>query len=258
MAVKILGVIPARYDSSRFPGKPLTKIAGKPMIQRVYERAAAASRLDDLIVATDHRSIAACVESFGGKVQMTSASCASGSDRVAEVAAGLDQYRIVVNIQGDEPLLKPENLDAAVELMLATPEADITTLARPEQKESGEACDPNKVKVVLTEEGRALYFSRSTIPYFSEIGRESLEKKDGPGPILIHIGLYVYRREVLLSLCRLPRAELEICESLEQLRALNAGFSIFAARVEGEAQIGVDTTEDVARVERELERLGIE
>ncbi len=256
--MKTLGVIPARYASSRFPGKPLALIAGKPMIQRVYERAAAARSLDELLVATDDRRIAACVESFGGHVRMTSPSCASGTDRVAEVAAGCDSCRIVVNIQGDEPLLRPENVDAAVELMLALPEADIATLARPEQVEDCEGDDPNKVKVVLADNGRALYFSRSRIPYLTRSGQEALDSAGRGCTVLIHVGLYVYRREVLLSLCRLPRAELEIIESLEQLRALNAGFSIFAARVDGDIPVGVDTAADILRVERELERLGLE
>jgi len=233
-------------------------IAGKSMIQRVYERASAARSLDELLVATDDERIAECVEGFGGKVKMTSASCASGTDRVAQVAAGLEQYEIAVNIQGDEPLLEPECVDAAVGLIHKIPEADITTLARPESEQEGEAGDPNKVKVVLAENGRALYFSRSQVPYLTDTGRGTLTNSGSVSPILIHIGLYVYRRAVLLQLCRLPRAKLEIAESLEQLRALNAGFSIFVARVEGNAPIGVDTAEDIARVERELARLGLE
>ncbi|MBN2289959.1 MAG: 3-deoxy-manno-octulosonate cytidylyltransferase [Candidatus Glassbacteria bacterium] len=253
--MKTLGVIPARYASTRFPGKPLAVIAGKTMIQRVYERASQARRLDELLVATDDERIAGCVRAFGGRVRMTSASCASGTDRVAEVAVGLEQYGIVVNIQGDEPLLEPENLDAAVELMLSTPGADITTLARPADP-AGEADDPNKVKVVLAGSGRALYFSRSPVPYAAGTGRKTPGKDTGH--LLIHIGIYVYRREVLLELCRLPRAELEVLESLEQLRALNAGFAVFAARVEGSLSVGVDTAEDLARVERELARLGLE
>jgi len=256
--MKTIGVIPARYASTRFPGKPLAMIAGKTMIQRVYERASGALRLDELLVATDDSRIAACVEDFGGKLKMTSASCASGTDRVAEAVADLEQYEIVVNIQGDEPLLEPENVDAAVELMLAVRQADITTLARAECQGQAEAADPNKVKVVLAENGRALYFSRSPVPYLTEAGRQVLEGSGRASPILIHIGLYVYRRAVLQQLTRLPRAGLEVLESLEQLRALNAGYSIFAARVEGAVPIGVDTPEDVARVEGELARLGLE
>lgn len=256
--MKTLGIIPARFASSRFPGKALAVIAGKSMIQRVYERASAARSLDELLVATDDERIAECVEGFGGKVKMTSVSCASGTDRVARVAADMQQYEIVVNIQGDEPLLEPENVDAAVNLIQKIPEADITTLARPESEQEDEAGDPNKVKVVLAENGRALYFSRSPVPYLSDTGRRALADSGSAIPILIHIGLYVYRRAVLLQLCRLPQAELEVIESLEQLRALNAGFSIFAARIEGNAPVGVDTPEDVARVECELERLGLE
>jgi 3-deoxy-manno-octulosonate cytidylyltransferase (CMP-KDO synthetase) len=256
--MKILGVIPARYASTRFPGKPLAMIAGKSMIQRVYERASGARSLDDLLVATDDARIEECVKSFGGKVVMTSRSCASGSDRAAEVAAKLDRFEIVVNIQGDEPLLEPENIDIAVELMLSTPQADITTLARPECGQEHESGDPNKVKVVLAQNGRALYFSRSPIPYHTDSGRRELEKAGAAAPVLIHIGLYVYRSKILQQLCRFPRAELEILESLEQLRALNAGFSIFAARIEGDTSIGVDTEDDLARVERALKLSGPE
>ncbi len=256
--MKTIGVIPARYASQRFPGKPLAMIAGKSMIQRVYECASGAGSLDELLVATDDERIAGCVKGFGGRVKMTSASCASGTDRVAEVAAGLQQYEIVVNIQGDEPLLEPEFIDAAVELMLKVPQADITTLVRPECEPAGEALDANKVKVALADNGRALYFSRSQVPYITDSARQALPEASPARAVLIHIGLYVYRRPVLLQLCRLPRAELEVLESLEQLRALNAGFSIWAARVEGTASIGVDTPEDIARIERELARLGLE
>ena len=256
--MKTLGIIPARFASSRFPGKALAVIAGKSMIQRVYERASAARSLDELLVATDDERIAECVEGFGGKVKMTSVSCASGTDRVARVAADMQQYEIVVNIQGDEPLLEPEYVDAAVELMLKVPEADITTLVRPECEPAGEALDANKVKVALADNGRALYFSRSPVPYLTDSARQELPETGSARAVLIHIGLYVYRRPVLLQLCRLPQAELEVIESLEQLRALNAGFSIFAARVEGNAPVGVDTPEDVARVECELARLGLE
>jgi 3-deoxy-manno-octulosonate cytidylyltransferase (CMP-KDO synthetase) len=256
--MKTLGVIPARFASSRFPGKPLALIAGKSMIQRVHELASAARSLDELLVATDDERIAECVEGFGGKVKMTSVSCASGTDRVAQAVTEMEQYEIVVNIQGDEPLLEPKDVDAAVNLIHKIPQADITTLARPQSEQEDEAGDPNKVKVVLAENGRALYFSRSPVPFLTNTGRRTLANSGSESPILIHIGLYVYRRAVLLQLCRLPQAELEIIESLEQLRALNAGFSIFAARVEGNAPIGVDTPEDVARVECELERLGLE
>ncbi|MEA2062443.1 MAG: 3-deoxy-manno-octulosonate cytidylyltransferase [Gemmatimonadota bacterium] len=261
MVMKTIGVIPARYASSRFPGKPLAMIAGKPMIQRVYERASGAESLDEVLVVTDDKRIAEFVTGFGGHVKMTSPACSTGTDRVAEAVAELDEYQVVVNIQGDEPLLEPENIDTAVRLILETPEADMTTLVRPAVEETGEMKDPNRVKAVCAGSGRVLYFSRAHVPYITEAGGREFAQGGGDMEkdfLFIHIGLYVYRRTILLELCSMPRAGLEVLESLEQLRALDAGMSIFAARVEATSAIGVDVPGDVARVEHELKRAGLD
>ncbi len=249
--MRVLGVIPARYASSRFPGKPLAMIAGRTMIERVYRRAAGARSLDRLLVATDDPRIFAAVEAFGGQARQTSADCRSGLDRVAEVAAGAPEFELVVNIQGDEPLIEPALIDAAVELLAGRRTGEIATLVRPAADES-EALDPNKVKAAMAVDGRVLYFSRAAIP-FAGHGAAAQEQ-----PFLIHLGLYVYRRAALLRLAGLPPSPLERRESLEQLRALEDGMSIYAARVERTISLGVDTPEDLARVEELILRLGLD
>lgn len=233
--MKIVGIIPARYASVRFPGKPLAPLAGKPMILHVLEAARAARRLDGALVATEDARIAAVVRSAKAEAILTSPQAASGTDRLAEAAksAPADVY---VNIQGDEPMMSPENIDRAIETLLAAPGREIATLAI--AMPASEARDPNAVKVAVARDGRALYFSRSPIPFFRE-GAPSYRK---------HIGLYVYRAATLEKLAALPPSPLERAESLEQLRWLEAGYAIWV----GEAltdSIGVDTPEDLSRAE---------
>jgi 3-deoxy-manno-octulosonate cytidylyltransferase (CMP-KDO synthetase) len=235
----ILGVIPARYASQRFPGKPLAIIAGKPMIQRVYERATQSKCLDRVIVATPDRLIQEAVQSFGGEVVMTHAVCQSGTDRVAIVARQFDA-EIIVNIQGDEPLLHPEMLDALVEGVRSP--AGMATLAH-KIDSVAELTNQNTVKVVFAVDGRALYFSRSPIPFISD--------PQTPIPLFKHVGLYAYQREVLLTLVNLPVSLLERSEQLEQLRALENGISIKVI-VTDHQTLSVDLPADVVLVERLL------
>ncbi len=231
----VIGVIPARYASVRFPGKPLADLAGKPMVVRVWEAARAASRLDRSVVATDDERIAAAVRRAGGDAILTSPDAASGTDRLAEAARGIraDAY---VNIQGDEPLMSPSNIDRAVETLTADPGREIATIALPMPAE--QAGDPNVVKVVVARDGRALYFSRSPIPYARQ-GQPSHRK---------HLGIYAYRSETLQRLAALAPSPLERMESLEQLRWLEAGYSIWVGEAADDS-IGVDTPEDLARAE---------
>ncbi|MBK9169288.1 MAG: 3-deoxy-manno-octulosonate cytidylyltransferase [Bryobacterales bacterium] len=235
MPRRILGVIPARYASSRFPGKALASLAGKTLLQHVWERASQARYLSDVVIATDDERIFAVARGFGATVRMTRADHASGTDRVAE-AASADSAGIVVNIQGDEPLLDPAAIDAAILPMLDDPAVRMATL-RKRIEDPREIADPNVVKVVCDRFHRALYFSRSTLPYPGH----------DPGAIYKHIGLYVYEREFLLGYSDLPRGPLEQAERLEQLRALENGHSILVGESEYES-IGVDTPEDLQRV----------
>ncbi len=239
----VLGVIPARYDSCRFPGKPLASIRGKSMIHRVYERAAAARLPEQVVVATDDARIAQEVESFGGRAVMTKACHRSGTERVAEVAAK-HACDLVVNIQGDEPLIRPEAIDLAIEPLLQGRDFEVSTLVTPMQN-GEEIRDPGVVKVVRDLSGRAIYFSRSAIPY----------ARSGNGIFLKHIGLYVYRRAFLLQYPELPRGRLEMAEELEQLRILENGFRILTVETEWDA-ISVDSPEDLMRVEEHLRKQG--
>ena len=252
---KVLGVIPARYESSRFPGKPLALIAGRPMIERVCRQAGLCRRLDRIVVATDDERIAACVKGFGGEVLMTPVDCPTGTDRTALAARAFPAYPVVLNIQGDEPLLEPEAIDSAVELMFARPAAGVTTLVRP-ARSLAEVGDPNYVKVVLAADGRVLYFSRGQAP-FCRSG-EMLAEVEGGGahPWRIHIGLYVWRREALFRQVSLPLALIERSEGLEQLRAMHAGIAFYAADVAETASIGVDQPQDVARIEALMREKG--
>jgi 3-deoxy-manno-octulosonate cytidylyltransferase (CMP-KDO synthetase) len=233
-------IIPARYASSRLPAKPLLRETGKYLIEHVYERACA-SQADVVIVATDDDRIAQAVTSFGGRVAMTRSDHPSGTDRVAEVAATLDA-EIIVNLQGDEPLVEPSTLDLLVELVRRNPEADMATLAVPiaslEQWR-----DPNCVKVVHAANGRALYFSRSPIPYVRD-GAPDFSAE--PPLFLQHLGLYAYRRAFLLELARLAPHALEDCEKLEQLRVVALGKAIQLGVVDHAAR-GVDTRADYDR-----------
>jgi 3-deoxy-manno-octulosonate cytidylyltransferase (CMP-KDO synthetase) len=241
MMQRILGVIPARYASSRFPGKALADLGGKPMVQHVVERAREARLLTDVLVATDDRRILEAVSGFGGQACMTSPDHPSGTDRIAEVVR-TRPCALVVNIQGDEPLLDPVMIDRAVEPLLADPGLEMGTLARPMGRE--EALDPSKVKVVVDRQGCALYFSRSCIPHVREDATP-----EGERPYLLHIGLYVYRREALLRFAGLAPTPLESQERLEQLRALEHGMRIRVVTTEHQS-FGVDTPADLERVKR--------
>ena len=239
-----LVVIPARYSSTRFPGKPLAPLAGKPMIQHVYERAAGASRASAVVVATDDSRIYEAVVAFGGKAVMTAASHASGTDRVAEAARD-SSYDIIVNVQGDEPMIRPEIIDAAVALLEDDPAADIGTLAR-KITDSVMMRDPNVVKAAVAASGFALYFSRAPIPYDRDHW-VTLDEAGTSGALYQHIGIYSYRRGALMELSGLRPSPLEQIEKLEQLRALEHGMRIKVAITDYET-IGVDTPEDLERV----------
>lgn len=234
-------VIPARYASQRLPGKPLLRATGKYLIQHVYERACQARSADEVIVATDDARIAAAVKSFGGRVAMTRADHTSGTDRVAEVAGTLDAD-VLVNLQGDEPLIEPASVDLLPRLIDLDPEADVATLATP-IRSLEQWRDPNCVKVVCDARGRALYFSRSPIPFV----RDGLPELSAEPPrFLQHLGLYAYRRDFLRQLAALPPEPLEQLEKLEQLRVLAIGRRIRVGIVRHAAG-GVDTPEDYER-----------
>jgi 3-deoxy-manno-octulosonate cytidylyltransferase (CMP-KDO synthetase) len=242
----ILGVIPARYGSTRFPGKPLVLINGKPLIQHVVERCRRAGSLSDIVVATDDERIRAVASEFC-RVEMTSENHPSGLDRIAEVAARVE-CDAVVNIQGDEPLIDPTVIDAVAD---ALRECEMSTAATP-MRQMADFQNPNVVKVVVNAFGRALYFSRRTIPYVRDAASGSEEEQLAAFPFLKHLGIYGYRRETLLGLVKHPLSPLERAERLEQLRALEIGLQIAVVRVEYDS-VGVDAPEDIERVERLLE-----
>ncbi len=243
----VVAIIPARYSSSRFPGKPLVDIAGKTMIQRVYERALAAQLVERVIVATDDERIAAAVAAFGGEVQMTAAEHETGTDRLAEVAATLDA-QLIVNVQGDEPLIDPATIDMAVEPLLRDTGIAMGTLMSAIDN-GDDYFDPNVVKVVVDRDGNALYFSRAPIPCVRDAASASA------APAFRHIGLYVYRRDFLLRYPRLESTVLEQAEKLEQLRALEHGYRIHVECTR-QAAPGVDTPEDLEKVRRLLAQQG--
>jgi 3-deoxy-manno-octulosonate cytidylyltransferase (CMP-KDO synthetase) len=253
---RVVGLIPARYESTRLPGKALTPIGGKSMIRRVYERSAEARVLDAVLVATDDQRIVDAVQAFGGRSVLTSADHASGTDRLAEVVqrpdTGVADAEIVVNIQGDQPFIDPRMIEEAVQPMLEDAELPMATLAVP-ISEPGRLQDPSVVKVVVDQRGFALYFSRSLIPY---------PRKDVPHPVYEHVGLYVYRRDFLIRYSRLPPTLLEQVESLEQLRALENGHRIRVVETQcADREFGgfsVDTEDDLARAERLLQERGLE
>jgi 3-deoxy-manno-octulosonate cytidylyltransferase (CMP-KDO synthetase) len=243
---RIVIVIPARYASTRFPGKPLARLAGRPMIEHVYRRAASARVAGEVLVATDDARIAEAVAAFGGTARMTSPAHRSGTERLAEVAASL-RCDLVVNVQGDEPLLDPVMIRQAV-----APFADATvqmgTLRR-RLSDSADLHNPNVVKVVVDRQDYALYFSRAPIPHL----RERVEHAPTEASAWHHIGLYVYRRDFLLHLAALPPTPLEQAEMLEQLRALEHGYRIKAVETQATV-LGVDTPADLARVNAMLEQ----
>ncbi len=241
---KIFVVIPCRYGSSRFAGKPLAPIAGVPMIRHVYERARRAGQVEKVVVATDDARIAEAVGDFGGEVVMTSERARSGTDRVAEAAGKLpiDSADIVVNVQGDQPLLEPKNIEAVAAPFFSEPGIEMATLAFRIVDER-EITDPKDVKVALDRRGFALYFSRAAIPFCRDGGRSC--------DMLKHLGIYAYRRDFLDVFCRLPAGELEEAEKLEQLRALEWGHRIRVVVTEYDSP-EVDLPEDISRIEARL------
>lgn len=246
--MRITAIIPARFASTRFPGKPLAEIAGKAMIERVYERVCLCKTIDRVIVATDDQRIYEAVSGFGGEACMTRDDHASGTDRLAEVAEGLDAD-LVVNVQGDEPLIDPAMIDAAVKPLKDDPSIVMGTL-KSAISDWEEFRDPNVVKVVTDSGGFALYFSRSPIPFPREEWNKGSAVPSELGAFK-HIGLYVYRRDFLLRFAAMPQSRLEETEKLEQLRALENGYRIRVVETD-KICIGVDAPEDVARVERLL------
>lgn len=242
----VLGVIPARYASQRFPGKVIAPIGSKPMVQWVYEAASRCPDLDKLIVATDDERVRDAVKSFGGEVLMTSEHHKAGSDRLAEAAEFYKDYDIVVNIQGDEPGIEPELVSGVVQLLKEHPEWDVTTAARPFEDDE-DPLIPNRVKLTLTRKSRVLYFSRSLIPF--------PRNKTGH-PVYLHLGIYAYRREFLLRFRTLPQSGLEDTESLEQLRVLENDFSMGAHLVKGSLP-GVDTPEDLQKLVNIFRKKGL-
>jgi len=247
--MKTLGVIPARYGAQRFPGKPLALIAGQPLIRRVYDRARRATRLDHVIVATDDTRILETVTGFGGDAALTSPTCATGTDRIAEVARQYD-CTWVVNIQGDEPLMRPEMIDQLVEGIQADAACSMATLVRPIES-AAVLQNPNVVKVVVARTGYAVYFSRSIVPYVRDAGEPGSVAWLKRARFYKHLGIYAYRKELLLQFVQWPPTELEQAEKLEQLRALDHGVPI-RALVTPHDSIGVDQPADIELVERIL------
>ncbi len=240
---KIIAVIPARYEATRLPGKPLADIAGRPMVEHVYRRAAAARGVDAVVVATDDERVAAAVTAFGGIARMTRATHRTGTDRIAEVAADLS-CDIVLNVQGDEPLIEPEMIEQVIGPLVADAAVNMSTVCCA-IRDSADHGNPNVVKVVSDGRGHALYFSRAPIPHMRDIRLQ-------PAPRAYkHIGLYGFRRTFLLKFSELPQTPLELSESLEQLRALEHGYGIHTVETQYDS-IGVDTPEDLDRVRRQL------
>ncbi|MSV23844.1 3-deoxy-manno-octulosonate cytidylyltransferase [Selenomonas sp. WCA-380-WT-3B 3/] len=234
--MNVLCVIPARYASTRLPGKPLKDIAGKPMVCRVYDRAAQAGKVSDTLVATDDVRILNAVQEHGGRAMMTRKDHPTGTDRLAEVASAHPEADLIVNVQGDEPLIEPSLIDRLVDVFEEEPDLPMATVMTKITDEE-EQRNPNNVKVVTNKDGYALYFSRSLLPYPRHAGC----------PVYKHIGIYAYRRDFLLRYAAMAPTPLENAESLEQLRALENGYRIKV--VETEAQfVGVDTAEDLEKV----------
>jgi 3-deoxy-manno-octulosonate cytidylyltransferase (CMP-KDO synthetase) len=237
--LKSMCVIPARYSSTRLPGKPLADIAGKPMIQRVYEQACLAKKPSRILVATDHEKVYQAVEGFGGNVMMTSPDHPTGTDRLAEVARAYPEIDVVINVQGDEPLIAPQIIDDLADVFEEDTDVHMATIMT--EMEQQEYDEPSAVKVVTDQKGYALYFSRSLIP-FPRVRHEGFH-------VYKHVGIYAYRREFLLDFAKLAPTPLELSESLEQLRALENGFRIKVLKTDFKF-VGVDTKEDLIRVNR--------
>jgi 3-deoxy-manno-octulosonate cytidylyltransferase (CMP-KDO synthetase) len=241
--IHVVGVLPARWGSTRFPGKPLHPIAGKPLIQHVWERCQRCSRLDEILVATDDERIFQAVETFGGKAVMTSPDHPTGTDRIAEALRATPEATHIINIQGDEPLIEPALIDELAAAMAANPALDMATAANPLDPADPAVLDPNVVKVVTALDGRALYFSRSPLPFF----RHAVAGL----PVLRHKGIYAYSRGFLERFVTWPPSPLEKAESLEQLRALENGASI-QVLLTNDTSPGVDTPEQAVEIERLL------
>jgi len=237
-------IIPARYASTRLPGKPLIEVNGKTIIQWVYEKAQDSKLADKVIVATDDTRIFDAVVAFGGEVMMTSTKHNSGSDRIFEILSANPEIEIAVNVQGDEPLITPESIDEAINALLSDQKADISTLIR-EISDEEEISNPNVVKVVVDNNQNALYFSRSPIPF---------QRNKNESKTYAHIGLYAYRKEALAKMTSLPQSSLELAESLEQLRALQNGMKI-KTKIVDYNPIGIDTPEDVEKFKKTVELL---
>jgi len=237
---RVAVVIPARYGATRLPGKPLAEIDGRPMIWYVWEKARRAKVPSRVVVATDDERIAFVVRGFGGEAIMTSPACASGTDRVAEAARGMDEG-IFINLQGDEPLMDPSVIDAVAAPLVSDPKVSMSTAALPGD-DPGEYQRASVVKVVIDAKGDAMYFSRAPIPHYRDAGKGRFRK---------HLGIYGYRREFLFRVAALPPSPLEEAERLEQLRVLQAGYRIRVVDV-GHDSVGVDTPEDLKAVEERL------
>ncbi|XP_038981451.1 3-deoxy-manno-octulosonate cytidylyltransferase, mitochondrial-like [Phoenix dactylifera] len=238
---RVVGIIPARFSSSRFEGKPLVQILGKPMIQRTWERAKLASTLDHVVVATDDERIAECCRGFGADVIMTSESCKNGTERCNEALLKLAKnYDIVVNIQGDEPLIEPDIIDGIVRALQGAPDAVFSTAVTSLKHEDG--LDPNRVKCVVDNRGYAIYFSRGLIPY-NKSGKVNLQF-----PYLLHLGIQSFDSKFLRIYPQLPSTPLQLEEDLEQLKVLENGYKMKVIKVDHDAH-GVDTPEDVEKIE---------
>lgn len=250
---EITAIIPARYSSTRFPGKPLAPLAGKPMIQHVYERTCRAALVSRTIVATDNRQIFDLIQSIGGEAIMTSPDHETGTDRLAEVAKQL-YADLIVNVQGDEPLIEPAMIDQAIAPFIGNPDLKMGTLKSRINSVSN-LLSPDIVKVVTDCNGFALYFSRSPIPFFRDNqppqGAENFDFTRHP--CYKHVGLYIYRRSFLLEFAAMPQSPLELAEKLEQLRAVEAGIPIFVAETEFES-MGVDTPHDLERANERIKQ----
>ena len=242
--MKILCVIPARYASTRLPGKPLKDVAGKPMICRVYGRASQAKTLSGVVVATDDERILRAVEDHGGRAMMTAKDHPTGTDRLAEVAEAYPDVDLIINVQGDEPLIEPPLIDELGRAFDDDAELQMATVMTPMEDEA-EQKNPNNVKVVTDKNGCALYFSRSLLPY---------PRNDAGTPVYKHIGIYAYRRDFLLAYAKMAPTPLERTESLEQLRALENGYKIKCIRTNARF-VGVDTPEDLAKVNEIYRRM---
>ncbi len=245
--MKIIGIIPARYDSSRFPGKPLAMISGKPMIQHVFENASKAKKLDEVIVATDDERIYDAVIAFGGKVSMTSKKHPSGSDRCQEVlqqlAARQQIFEVAINIQGDEPFLNPDQIDMLVQSFEEDAKTEISTLIK-KIDESDELFNPNVVKVVIGHQQEALYFSRSPIPFLRDVDQKKWTEEND---FYKHIGIYGFKTNILDEISSLEKSKLEKSENLEQLRWIENGYQI-KTRITEIENISIDRPEDLKKI----------